>query len=313
MDRAEMDDNRQADPERAVELLWGDQRETRLSLSRIVAAAVELADADGLAALSMRRIAERLGYTTMSLYRHVVGKAELVHLMRDAVFAELAPDADAGAVVAPARGLSADPADDPTADPAGGRTVAPAGWRTDLAAWARRQRALHQRHRWLVDSAGSRHVPGPNIMANYEQALAIAERTGLPPAVVLAVVDLVGGFVDSVARRERELAEAEEPTGESHDEWWAARTSLYERLGEYPALTRLWEAGGHDHPLDPFDFGLHRTLDGIEALIRDEIRVESRTAPCTTCGKPIQDTGRGRPRAYCSRACQQRAYRQRHP
>ena len=83
------------DPARSLELLWGARRTpTRgpkpgLSVERIVYAAIELADAEGLAALSMRRVAERLGVGTMSLYTYVPGKAELLDVMVDTVYGEL--------------------------------------------------------------------------------------------------------------------------------------------------------------------------------------------------------------------------------
>ncbi|MFG1798410.1 TetR/AcrR family transcriptional regulator [Nocardia sp. NPDC049149] len=282
------EDDTQPDPERAIELLWGAREPDRpgLSLGRIVAAAIEVADAEGLGALSMRKVAERFGTTTMSLYRYVPGRAELVELMRDAVYGE--------APLAPADGL---------------------GWRAGLERWARRAWGIYQRHPWLVDSAGSRRLPGPNIMAGYDHALDVAARGGLAPAQVFAVVNLVGGFVESVARQVGETAEVQRRTGISHERWWSERESLFERLDAYPALSRLWESGGMDEPLDPFEFGLQRTLDGVQVLIesrnRDVMRDESEGAKCVMCGKPLDEAARGRRRDYCSRACQQRAYRQR--
>ncbi|MBN6041209.1 TetR/AcrR family transcriptional regulator [Amycolatopsis sp. 195334CR] len=282
------EDDTQPDPERAIELLWGAREPDRpgLSLGRIVAAAIEVADAEGLGALSMRKVAERFGTTTMSLYRYVPGKAELVELMRDAVYGE--------APLEPADGLD---------------------WRTGLERWARRAWGIHQRHPWLVYSAGSRRLPGPNIMAGYDHALDVAARGGLAPAQVIAVVNLVGGFVESVARQAGETAELQRRTGISHERWWSERESLFERLDAYPALARLWESGGMDEPLDPFEFGLRRTLDGVQALVdsagREVIRDENGGAKCVVCGKPVAGGGRGRPRDYCSRACQQRAYRRR--
>ncbi|MGC7102694.1 TetR/AcrR family transcriptional regulator [Amycolatopsis lurida] len=279
-----------AQPERAIELLWGAREPDRpgLSLGRIVAAAIEVADAEGLGALSMRKVAERFGTTTMSLYRYVPGKAELVELMRDAVYGE-AP---------------LEPADE-------------LDWRAGLERWARRTWEIYQRHPWLVHSAGSRSLPGPNIMAGYDHALDVASRGGLAPAQVIAVVNLVGGFVESVARQAGETAELQRRTGISHERWWSERESLFERLDAYPALGRLWESGGMDEPLDPFEFGLQRTLDGVQALVesqrREVMRDESRGAKCVMCGKPLDGGGRGRPREYCSRACQQRAYRRRRP
>ncbi|GAA3845345.1 TetR/AcrR family transcriptional regulator [Sphaerisporangium flaviroseum] len=282
------EDDAQPDPERAIELLWGAHEPDRpgLSLGRIVAAAIEVADAEGLGALSMRKVAERFGTTTMSLYRYVPGKAELVELMRDAVYGE--------APLEPADGLD---------------------WRAGLERWARRAWEIYQRHPWLVYSAGSRRLPGPNIMAGYDHALDVASRSGLEPAQVIAVVNLVGGFVESVARQAGETAELQRRTGISHERWWSERESLFERLDAYPALGRLWESGGMDQPLDPFEFGLQRTLDGVQALVASRgsevMRDEIGGAECAMCGKPVDEGGRGRPRDYCSRACQQRAYRQR--
>ncbi|MGW4829299.1 TetR/AcrR family transcriptional regulator C-terminal domain-containing protein [Amycolatopsis japonica] len=282
------EDDAQPDPERAIELLWGTSEPERpgLSLGRIVAAAVEVADAEGLASLSMRKVAERFGTTTMSLYRYVPGKAELVELMRDAVYGEFPMGSSEGL-----------------------------GWRAGLERWARRAREMYDRHPWLVHSAGSRRLPGPNIMAGYDHALDVASRSGLALAQVIAVVNLVGGFVESAARQAGEAADLQRRTGVTHERWWSERESLFERLDRYPALERLWKAGGMDAPLDAFEFGLRRTLDGIEALIQSQgsevISDENGEGECVVCGKPLAGGGRGRPRDYCSRACQQRAYRRR--
>ncbi|WP_414943553.1 TetR/AcrR family transcriptional regulator [Amycolatopsis sp. cmx-11-32] len=282
------DDDAQPDPERAIELLWGTSEPDRpgLNLGRIVTAAIEVADAEGLGALSMRKVAERFGTTTMSLYRYVPGKAELVELMRDAVYGEFPVESSDGL-----------------------------GWRDGLERWARRAWELHRLHLWLVHSAGTRRLPGPNIMAGYDHALDVASRSGLAPAQVIAVVNLVGGFVESVARQAGENAELQRSTGVSHEQWWSERESLFERLDAYPALERLWNSGGMDAPLDPFEFGLQRTLDGIQMLVESQgsevMRDEIGGGECVMCGKPLDGGGRGRPRDYCSRACQQRAYRRR--
>ncbi|MFD1933474.1 MULTISPECIES: TetR/AcrR family transcriptional regulator [Nonomuraea] len=269
-----------ANPDRSTELLWGATSRRGLSLERIVRAAIELADAEGLTAVSMRRVAERLGFTTMSLYRHVPGKAELIDLMRDEVIGEKVDDG----------------------------TGRRAGWRAELEAWARAELALYQRHPWLIESHGSRRVPGPNAVAGFERALEVVARTGLPPAEVVAVVTLVGGFVESAARQVIETAHTERRTGVSEEEWWGGRDSLFEHLDRYPTLSRLYREGGYDAPLDPFEFGLQRVLDGIEARVRDESRDEN---ACVVCGKAVDTAATGRPRDYCSRACQQRAYRMR--
>ncbi|WP_345633365.1 TetR/AcrR family transcriptional regulator [Rugosimonospora acidiphila] len=301
----------------AIELLWGGgagdggggHGRSRLSLDRIVATAVELADADGLGALSMRRVADRLGFTTMSLYRHVPGRAELVELMRDAVFGELA---------------AAPPGDTDGDTDGAGAPGTGGGWRADLECWAREDWALHLRHLWLVHTARSRRLPGPNAAAAYDRALGIVERTGLPARQVVAVVSLVTGFVETAARQAEEILREQRDSGVSQEQWWHGQDELFGRLLPYPAVGRLWRAGGFAEFEDPFDFGLARTLDGVEQLVRarggegrDENRDENLTRgsgrDCPVCGTPLDPAVRGRPRDYCSRACRQRAYRQRRP
>ncbi|MEU6035976.1 TetR/AcrR family transcriptional regulator [Actinomadura sp. NPDC047616] len=275
--------DRADDPDHAVELLWerdGGEPRRGLTLDRIVRAAVEVADAEGLAGLSMRKVAERLGFTTMSLYRHVPGRDHLVDLMCDAV-------------VGP-----------PSGPPSGD------GWRPRLEACARHAWELRKRHPWLAEVRGTRHIPGPNTVALYDRMLSVLAGTGLAPAEVVAAVELVGRFVDAQALTLVEIARAERGSGVSEEEWWGARDSLYAHLDRYPAISALWEAGGYDRPEDPFEFGLARILDGIEVLVarrRDEKRDES----CRVCGGPVEQPSSGRPRRYCSRACRQRAYRAR--
>ncbi|MEU1722695.1 TetR/AcrR family transcriptional regulator C-terminal domain-containing protein [Nonomuraea sp. NPDC005692] len=280
------------DPDHGVELLWRDaEREPRpgLSLGRIVRAAVELADAEGLEGLSMRKVADRLGFTTMSLYRHVPGRDQLVDLMRDEVLGE--------ALVA-----ASDAAPDAAPDADG-------GWRGRLEEAARRAWELRMRHPWLAEVRGSRHLPGPNAVAHYDRMLGALTGTALRPSEVVAVVGLLGRFVDAEALVLAETRREERRSGVSEQEWWGARDSLYERLDRYPALSRLWETGGWDDPEDSFTFGLRRLLDGVEVLIRE--RDESRDERCPECGTPLETAPSGRPRVYCSRACQQRAYRKR--
>ncbi|MFD1149233.1 TetR/AcrR family transcriptional regulator [Saccharothrix hoggarensis] len=264
------------DPDRGVELLWAER--PALSLERIVGAAVEVADAEGLAGLSMRKVAERLGFTSMSLYRHVPSRDHLVDLMRDAVLGQPAPAAPG------------------------------AGWRAALEDFARQNWELRTRHPWLAEVRGGRYVPGPNALAHYEYALGILAGTALTPSEVVAAVGLVARFVDAEALALAEAARAEQATGVSDEEWWGARDTLFARFDRFPTLTALWEAGGFDQP-EPFGFGLARVLDGIELLV--QARDVKRDETCQVCGKPVAQPASGRPRAYCSRGCQQRAYRRR--
>src|SRR5690349_5465653 len=126
-----------------LELLWGtDRRPTRgpkptLTRAAIVTTAVELADADGLAALSMQRLADRLGYAKMSLYRHLPGKAELTALMVEEALSGL-----------------------PALDTAGSPQ-----WRTGLRSWALLTFERYRRHPWVMELlAGARPI-GPNELS----------------------------------------------------------------------------------------------------------------------------------------------------
>ncbi|MET8863344.1 TetR/AcrR family transcriptional regulator [Nonomuraea sp. NPDC004580] len=272
-----------------VELLWRDRddesaRRAGLSLDRIVRAGIELADAEGLDGLSMRKVADRLGFTTMSLYRHVPGRDQLVALMRDAAIGEH---------------LNEEPAEEP----------AGAGWRPRLEAMIRQGWRCRRRHPWLAEVRGTRNVPGPNAVALFDRMLSTLTGTPLHPREVIAAVNLVGRFVDAEALSLVETLREERSSGVSEEEWWGARDSLYERLPAYPTITRLWETGGWDAPEDSFEFGLRRILDGIEALIQE--RDEKRDETCAECGNKLDPAPSGRPRVYCSRACQQRAYRRR--
>ncbi|QSB14234.1 hypothetical protein JQS43_22405 [Natronosporangium hydrolyticum] len=84
---------------------------------------------------------------------------------------------------------------------------------------------------------------------------------------------------------------------------------LYARLDRSPTLLQPWQAGGYDEPVDSFEFGLQRVLDGTGSLIQR--RYETRDVMCPSCGAPTQRSDAGRPRTYCSPACRQRAYRRR--
>ncbi|GAB3464170.1 hypothetical protein GCM10027570_51990 [Streptomonospora sediminis] len=146
----------------------------------------------------------------------------------------------------------------------------------------------------------------PATRAGYVSDRPVSGPSCPPPAQVVASVNLVGGFVDSTARQAAAAALTERRTGVADEQWWGDRDSLFARLERYPALTRLYRDGAFDASLDPFEFGLQRVLDGIESLVRDVTRDEKE---CAVCGAPVGPGRQGRPRDYCSRACQQRAYR----
>jgi AcrR family transcriptional regulator len=237
-----------------LDVLWGRREhprpdpKPRLSLERIVQAAIEVADGDGLEQLSMRRVAERLGSPTMSLYRHVPGKAELLRAMHDRVLGEaLEPDFSA------------------------------VGWRALLTAYARQDLALHERHPWMLHLADSHHAPGPNGVTRLDTTLGALAQTALTGADKVAVVNLVAGYVQSAAGSIAGPTRTESSGETAGQSWGSSRSPFWERvkLARFPALAAVVAAGGFDGHDDPFEFGLQRVLDGIEVLVR--VRGEQRS------------------------------------
>ena len=238
-----------SDPNRSLQLLWrldvkpGRGPKPGLSLDQIVAAAIEVADAEGLRALSMRRVADRLGVGTMSLYRYVPAKAELLDLMLDAVDGEI-----------------------------GRPPNSVEGWRARLEFFARESWSGYQRHPWVLHIVGidARPPLGPNILASFEAMLASVAGIGLKGSEMVAVIKLVQGYVQSVARSVVEADQIVAETGVSVGQWWSERTEFWEEIFDvdrFPTMTAVWESGGFQDPEDDFEFGLTRVLDGVEVLV----------------------------------------------
>ncbi|MFE1438221.1 TetR/AcrR family transcriptional regulator [Streptomyces sp. NPDC058739] len=234
---------------RTLELLWDTgHRPTRgpkpaLSLDRIVEAAVRVADTEGLAALSMRRVATELGTGTMSLYRYVPGKAELLDLMLDRV-------------QVPSRELTTTPPED--------------GWRAALEASAHGLLGLYRRHPWLLGVNQYRPILGPSALGGMEAVLTrIKPPMGLTDPELVSVIIMIDAYVVGAARTQLYAQEAERHTGLTDAEFWQAQYPFLERVmtsGRYPALASLSEdAFGPD--FDHFEFGLQRILDGLEVLV----------------------------------------------
>ena len=256
---------------RSLELLWGVRRTPRrgpkpgLDVERIVAAAIELADREGLDALSMRAVAASLRVSPMSLYTYVPAKAELLDLMVDTAFGEQA--------AALADVLAA-----PDGDP-DGSGVPP--WRARLEARARVDWDLCLRHPWLTQVSSSRAVLGPNETLVLDRSLQVVSGIGLAARDMVAVVDAMSLFVTGAARRAVEIAEGPRRTGKTDDEWWLEREPLMDEMydwSRFPTLLAVGEAGGFEEPagtvsylmkflVDDFEFGLQRMLDGIEAFV----------------------------------------------
>ena len=224
-------------------LLWSRNAPPRrgpkpaLSLDTVVATAVEIADADGLAQLSMARVAERLGYTTMSLYRYVKSKDDLITLMHDAAQGE--PPA-------------------PT----------PGDWRAGLETWARGVFGILLRHRWMLYVPVTGPPAGPAALRWMEAALQNFDGTDAPEPLRLGAVQTLHSYVIGEARLSADLAAAGAPA------WSYGQVLRRVTTPEtHPALTRLVASGvfdGEDLDYDPdveLAFGLHRILDGIAQLV----------------------------------------------
>lgn len=215
----------------------------------VVRAAIPIADAEGLAGLSMRRLAGALGIPTMSLYRHVRDKEELVLLMMDEVMAANPPPA----------GL------DPRAD----------DWRTCVEAVARLQWAMYKRHTWLAQAISfTRPLLAPNAMAHTEYVMRALDRFGQPPNLQFRAAVTVANYVRGTAVNLAEEAQAEQDTGMTDEQWMRSQQERFAQIlatGALPMMARF-AAGDHEFSLDLLlDYGLNAILDGLEKqLLRDE-------------------------------------------
>jgi AcrR family transcriptional regulator len=240
------------DPARSLALLWrtGERASRKgkpdLSVDRIVRAAIEVADAEGITALSMRKVADQLGVGTMSLYTYVPGKAELIDVMVDTVCGELPFSGDV-----------------------------PGGWRARLERVARENLALLRRHPWMLQVSTSRPPMGPNIVAKYDYELRAVEGIGLGDVEMDSVITLINGYVNGAARGAVEAAQAAKHTGMTDEQWWWAHSPFLAKVfdsSRYPVASRVGQAAGEEHnsaydPEHAFEFGLQRVLDGIAAFI----------------------------------------------
>ncbi|MCM3298629.1 TetR/AcrR family transcriptional regulator [Streptomyces pseudogriseolus] len=241
---------------RTLDLLWGTgQRPSRgpkpgLTLDRIVEAAIEVADRDGLGALSMRRIATELGTGTMSLYRYVPGKAELLDLMLDRV-----------------QRPSENPAD-----------LGDGTWRSALEALARATLALYRRHPWLLEVNQSRPVLGPSALDGMEKVFSRIKPMGLSDPELLSVIVMIDGYVVGAARTQLYQEQAEHSSGLTDAEFWEAQRPALEKAmtsGRYPVMAGL-SADTFDSGFDHFEFGLQRILDGLELHVARRASEEGR-------------------------------------
>jgi AcrR family transcriptional regulator len=238
------------DPDYLLDLLWRTTTPPRrgprgaLTLDGIVGAAVRIADTDGLDAVSMRRIAESLGVTTMSLYRYVPSKDDLLDLMFE--MGTTRPDT----------------------------TDWPDDWRGRLERFAHGTRSVLRQRPWMLDVPISGPPMGPNNLAWMDAALGSLAGTGLSEDDMMGVLTILSGYVLQETQQEITMSRAAPRTGLSYEEWGQAYGRLLDRVvreGRYPAVARVIEAGVFESerqsPDDDFAYGLAFILDSVEALI----------------------------------------------
>ncbi|WP_091668001.1 TetR/AcrR family transcriptional regulator [Amycolatopsis marina] len=241
-------------PLSSAELLWGARDrpsrgpKPKLTIDRIARAAIAIADAEGLDALSMQRVAKELGFSTMSLYRYVPSKEQLLDVM-----------IDIGCGPAP---IPAGPCTD---------------WRAEIEDWVRRIWTMYQEHPWVLRVQINGPPVGPNQLSWFEAALRPLSQAGLGGADLVAVATFLLGTTRELARISLDMAQAREQAGVSVTQagsGFAAVLRDHVDATRYPTLAGLVadelfepvEAQGDGIDFD-LHFGIQRLLDGIESYV----------------------------------------------
>ncbi|MFD5224551.1 TetR/AcrR family transcriptional regulator C-terminal domain-containing protein [Microbacterium sp. NPDC058342] len=233
---------------RGIALAWGvaaaPQRgpKREMSVERIVDAAVDLADAEGLGAVSMAAVASRLGFTPMSLYRYVSAKDDLLLLMQEQAIG-LPPETEQGSE------------DD---------------WRARLSQLYDAQVAMFMAHPWVLSIPIQGSPVTPNGSAWLDAALEALAVTPLMPEERVAVSLLVSGQARFCGMVLAGYADRMREHGQSAESVTAEEAALYDTLisaAEFPALRAAVDAGVFLSDADPFRFGLARCLDGVAAYV----------------------------------------------
>lgn len=238
------------DPVRTLELLWrmpgktGRGPKQRSSVDAVVTAAIDIADSEGIAALTMRAVAKYLDLTPMATYTYVPGKAELVDLMLDSVY------------------LAMDRTDLTGLD-----------WRSRVTAIAEENRAMLTRHPWVAYLPTTRPPLGPGQTKKYEHELAAFDGLDLDEVTMDAALTYVLGFVVATGRIAIDTAAAANDSGYTDAQWFERAAPLLEELidpQQYPLATGVGAAAAQAHDAaysadHAWEFGLARVLDGLAA------------------------------------------------
>lgn len=211
------------------------------SLDQIADAAIRIADAEGLEALTMRRLATEIGAGVMSLYRYVSGKTDILDLMADRVLGE----------------IELKPYED---------------WRSGLLWLAHATREHMYRHPWLAIMPRSAVPLGPHGLHLTEHAMGIMDGLGLNIDEMMASVGLVSIYAHGTVQQEFATAERLRQAGLTMDEWMRLNSPYIAKLLEskkHPLLERIIIDAEWPHlgPDQAFEYGLERVLNGIAATV----------------------------------------------
>jgi AcrR family transcriptional regulator len=211
-------------------------RRTPLSRSRVLQAAVALADEAGLEAFSMRGLAQELGVVPMALYKHVANKDELLDGMVDIVFSEIElPSGDLD-------------------------------WRSAMRRRAISTREALKRHSWAIGMMESRH-PGSANLRSHNAVMGCLRKAGFSFEMAVHAYSVQDAYIYGFALQERDLGfETPDSAGEAAQR----RAETIGALDDYPYLVEIatkLPASGYDNAVE-FAWGLDLILDGLERLRR---------------------------------------------
>ncbi|MET8382689.1 TetR/AcrR family transcriptional regulator [Streptosporangium canum] len=233
-----------ADARRMPESTETGLSEGTLDQPLIVRTAIELADRDGVAAVSMRRVATELGVGVMSLYRYVASREELNDLMVDTVFGER-----------------------PLPEPG------PDGWRAKLELSAREEWALYRDHPWVshLVAVTTRPPIAPSLMAYTDWRMRALDGHRLDFATMVQIAIMIGTYLQSAAMPLAHEAQAARATRHTRQQWADARQDALHRTLRTAHLPMVSEFGTEafqaSEPENIFEFGLQRMLDGVATLL----------------------------------------------
>ena len=251
------------DPElrRRSELLWDDRTvstrgpKAAFTPDEVVLAAIEIAEADGLTAVTMNAVATRLGFTTMALYRYFPNKEALLDAIVDA-------------------GLGQPPV----------RRKHRGEWRAEVTRWAHAKRAMLCARPWLAELPFVAAPHGPNWLLWLEALTAPLMTTGLAPADAGQMISIIDGYTRGASDTAISLARSR-ARGLSEHEWAAAvGADLGRAIGDarFPAFASILTTPSDGKPRtmdESFDFGLQRVLDGIDRYVRETTAPPALSAP----------------------------------